>query len=223
MFIRAVLATFKYVIPSLVAHREFTKKDYEQNLKFKDSGSIGPYLDLTIKGALQEKEVFINVSSLIRKRNQLETEGGDGVYLESDSSPFGKDEGILLDDIVNFYNDPTNDYDVSPPTDFNITSYTGPQIVLGDEVYQDIQNNAGDNLTIGGLVVGTSNSGNTISIGWRSAINTSASPDLTLPSNPELDQLFRAGEIYTIVGDFSSPRDPNNKTHQTEAQVTVST
>ena len=106
----------------------------------------------------------------------------------------------------------------------NITSYSlGTQIVHGDRVYQDIVNDAGDNLTIEGLVVGTSNSGNTISIAWRSAINTSASPDLTLPSKPEVDQLFRAGEIYTIVGDFSSPIDRNNKTHQTEAQITVST
>ena len=223
MFMRAVLTTFKYVIPSLVAHKEFIKNDWEQNLKFKDEGSIGPYLDLTIKGALSDRDVFINISSLIRKRNQLATEDDNGVYLERDSSPFGTDEGILLDDIVNFYNDPTNDYDVSPPNDFNIASYTGPQIVHGDKVYQDIQNDANDYLTIEGLVVGTSNSGNTISIAWRSAINTSASPDLTLPSKPELDQLFRAGEIYTIVGDFSSPLDLNNKTHQTEAQITVST
>tara|TARA_B100001093_G_scaffold302627_2_gene288629 strand:- start:4432 stop:12453 length:8022 start_codon:yes stop_codon:yes gene_type:complete len=221
MFMRAVLMVFKYVIPSLVSHKDFTKNDYEQNLKFKDEGGIGPYLDLTIKGALSERDVFINVSSLIRKRNQLSTESGDGIYLESDSSPFGVDEGILLDDIVNFYNDPTNDYDVSSPVDFNINSFSaGSQLNHGDRVYQDIVNDAGDNLTIEGLIVATSNSGNTISIAWRGAINTSKSPDVTLPSNPELDQLFRTGEIYTVVDPYSSPPD---NTQQTVATVTIST
>ena len=62
------------------------------------------------------------------------------------------------------------------------------------------------------------NSGNSILVGWRGAINTDT--NTTLPSKPELDQLFRAGQIYTILDPYSSPQD---KTQQTVAQITIST
>jgi hypothetical protein len=222
MFMRAVLTTFKYVIPSLVPQKVFTKYDFEQNLKFKDVDDISSYLNTTIKDALNNSNIFMNVGAIIKKRNQLNTEGGEGIFLERDSSPFiDNDQGLLIDDIVDWWNDPTNDNDLSAPVQIDITSYTGPQIVHGSTVYQDIVDDNGDNLTIEGLVVGTLNGGNTILVGWRGAINTSVSPNLTLPSNPELDQLFTDGTIYTIVGQYDSPIV--DKTHETEAVVTIST
>jgi hypothetical protein len=222
MFMRAVLTTFKYVIPSLVPQKVFTKYDFEQNLKFKDVDDISSYLNTTIKDALNDSNIFMNVGAIIKKRNQLNTEGGEGIFLERDSSPFiDNDQGLLIDDIVDWWNDPTNDNDLSAPVQIDITSYTGPQIVHGSTVYQDIVDDNGDNLTIEGLVVGTLNGGNTILVGWRGAINTSVSPNLALSSNPELDQLFTDGTIYTIVGQYDSPIV--DKTHETEAVVTIST
>ena len=218
MFMRAVLTTFKYVIPSLVPQKIFTKYDYQQNLKFKDTDDISSYLPITIKDALDNSDIFMNIGAIVKKRNQLDTEDGDGVFLESDSSPFNQE--LLIDDIADWWNDPENDGDLSAPVQLNITSYTGPQLVHGNIVYQDVIADNGDNLTIEGLVVGTLNGGTSILVGWRGAINTSASPDLTLPSKPELDQLFRAGTIYTIVGQYDSPII--DKTHQTDAVVTVS-
>ena len=222
MFMRAVLTTFKYVIPSLVPQKEFTKYDYQQNLKFKEVNDISSYLNTTIKEALDNSDIFMNVGAIIKKRNQLFTEDDEGIFLERDSSPFidGIDEGILLDDIAAWWNDPTNDNDISAPIQLNIASYTGPQLVHGNVVYQDVIDDNGDNLTIEGLIVGTLNGGNSVLVGWRGAINTSVSPDLSLPSKPELDQLFRAGTIYTIVGQYDSPII--DKTHQTDAVVVVS-
>ena len=218
MFMRAVLTTFKYVIPSLVPQKEFTKRDYEQNLKFKDTDDISSYLNTTIKDALDNSEVFMNIGALISKRNQLFTESGAGVFLETDTDLTGADEGLLIDDIAEWWNDPTNDNDLSAPVQLNITSYTNSQIVHNDRVYQDIVDDNGNNVTIEGLVVGTLNSGNSILVGWRGAINTDT--NTTLPSKPELDQLFRAGQIYTILDPYSSPQD---KTQQTVAQITIST
>lgn len=221
MFMRAVLTTFKYVIPSLVPQREFTKYDFEQNLKFKTVEDISSYLNTTIADALVNKEIFMNVSAIVKKRNQLDTEDGDGIFLESDSSPFDEgDAGLLIDELYGtWWNDPNNDNDLSAPVQLNITSYTGPQLVHGNVVYQDIIDGNGDNLTIEGLVVGTLNGGNTILVGWRGAINTSVSPNAALPSEPKLDQLFRDGTIYTIVGQYDSPII--DKTHETDAVVTV--
>ena len=216
---RAVLTTFKYVIPSLVPQKEFTKRDYEQNLKFKDTDDISSYLNTTIKDALDNSEVFMNIGALISKRNQLFTESGVGVFLETDTDLTGADEGLLIDEVFNeWWNDPTNDNDLSAPVQLNITSYTNSQIVHNDRVYQDIVDDNGNNVTIEGLVVGTLNSGNSILVGWRGAINTDT--NTTLPSKPELDQLFRAGQIYTILDPYSSPQD---KTQQTVAQITIST
>ncbi len=227
MFMRAVLTTFKYVIPSLVPQKEFSKRDYEQNLKFKDIDDISSYLPITIKDALDNSDVFMNVGSLIRKRNQLDTEANEGIFLERDSSPFIEgDAGLLIDDLVdNWWNDPTRDDDISAPVQLNVASYTGPQIQHGDTVYQDIVDNDGNNLIIEGLVVGTLNSKNSILVGWRNAINTSASPDLTLPSTPELDQLFRDGTIYTIQGQYDSPMptSPVGIAKITEATITINT
>jgi len=224
MFIRAVLMTFKYVIPSLVPLKEFTKRDYEQNLKFKDIDDISSYLPITIKDALNNSDVFMNVGALIRKRNQLFTEGDPvdegegGIFLETDTDLSGADEGLLIDDIAQWYNDPTNDNDLSMPVQFNITSYTNSQIQEADIVYQDIVDDAGNNLTIEGLVVRTLNSRNSILVGWRSAINTDT--NAVLPSKPELDQVFQDGEIYTVVDPYSSPPD---NTRQTVAQITINT
>ena len=120
---RAVLTTFKYVIPSLVPQKEFTKRDYEQNLKFKDTDDISSYLNTTIKDALDNSEVFMNIGALISKRNQLFTESGAGVFLETDTDLTGADEGLLIDDIAEWWNDPTNDTDLSAPVQLNITSY----------------------------------------------------------------------------------------------------
>ena len=219
MFMRAVLTTFKYVIPSLVPQKVLTKYDYQQNLKFKDTDDISSYLPITIKDALDNSDIFMNIGAIFKKRNQLNTEDGDGVFLESDSSPFNQE--LLIDEIFEtWWNDPENDGDLSAPVQLNITSYTGPQLVHGNIVYQDIIADNGDNLTIEGLVVGTLNGGTSILVAWKGAINTSASPDLILPSKPELDQLFRSGTIYTIVGQYDSPII--DKTHQTDAVVTVS-
>ena len=224
MFIRAVLMTFKYVIPSLVPLKEFTKRDYEQNLKFKDIDDISSYLPITIKDALNNSDVFMNVGALIRKRNQLFTEGDPndpfegGIFLETDNDLTGADQGLLIDDIAQWFNDPTNDNDLSMPVQFNITSYTNSQIQEADIVYQDIVDDAGNNLTIEGLVVETLNSRNSILVGWRSAINTDT--NAVLPSKPELDQVFQDGEIYTVVDPYSSPPD---NTRQTVAQITINT
>lgn len=220
MFMRAVLTTFKYVIPSLVPQKEFTKYDYQQNLKFKEVDDISSYLNTTIKEALDNSDIFMNVGAIIKKRNQLYTEDDQGIFLERDSSPFDPDEGILLDDIAAWWNDPTNDNDISAPVQLNVTSHTGPQLVHGNIVYQDVVNNNGDNITIEGLIIGTLNGGNSVLVGWRGAINTSVSPDAALPSKPELDQLFRDGTIYTIVGQYDSPII--DKTHETDAVVVVS-
>ena len=228
MFMRAVLTTFKYVIPSLVPQKEFTKRDYEQNLKFKDVGDISSYLNTTIRDALDNTDVFMNVGALISKRNQLFTEGGDGVFLETDTDLTGADEGLLLDDIASFYNNPDSGYDVSPPVQLNITSYSlGTQIVHGDRVYQDITDDSGANIRIEGLVVdvlndgstpGVAVAGDTLLVGWRSAINTDT--NTVLPSKPELDQLFRAGNLYTIIDPYSDPQDT---TQETVAQITITT
>ena len=228
MFMRAVLTTFKYVIPSLVPQKEFTKRDYEQNLKFKDIADISSYLNTTIRDALDNTDVFMNVGALISKRNQLFTEGGAGVFLETDNDLTGADEGLLLDDIASFYNNPDSGYDLSPPVQLNITSYSlGTQIVHGDRVYQDITDDSGANIRIEGLVVdvlndgstpGVAVAGDTLLVGWRSAINTDT--NTVLPSKPELDQLFRAGNLYTIIDPYS---DPQNTTQETVAQITITT
>jgi len=223
MFMRAVLTTFKYVIPSLVPQKEFTKRDYEQNLKFKEVNDISSYLNTTIKEALDNSDIFMNVGAIIEKRNQLFTEDDEGIFLERDSSPFidGIDEGLRIDDLFSsWWNNPTNDNDISAPIQLNIESYTGPQLVHGNVVYQDVVDNNGDNITIEGLIVGTLNGGNSVLVGWRGAINTSVSPDLSLPSIPEADILFRDGTIYTIVGQYDSPII--DKTHETDAVVVVS-
>ena len=226
MFLRAVLTTFKYVIPSLVPQKEFTKRDYEQNLKFKDIADISSYLSTTIKDALNNSEVFMNVGAIIKKRNALSTEGGEGIFRERDfpDSP-AVDQGLLIDDMAAWWNDPTKDDDISAPVQLNVASYTGPQIRHGDTVYQDIVDNDGNNIIINGLVVGTLNSGNSILVGWRGAINTSASPDLTLPSMPEPDHLFRDGPIYTIQGQYDSPMptSPVGIAKITEATITINT
>ena len=215
MFMRAVLTAFKYVIPSLVPAAVITKQDYHQNLKFKDVGDISSYLNTRIIDAIADKFTFMNVAAIIEKRNQLSTEGGDGVFLESDSSPY--DQELLIDDIADWWNDPEDDADISAPVQIDILSYTGPQLVSGNVVYQDL----GGGITIEGLIVSTKNSGNTILVGWRGAINTSASPDFVYPSKPELDQLFVSGTIYTIAGQYDSP-EPLVKIIETSAEVSVS-
>ena len=160
----------------------------------------------------------MNVAAIIEKRNQLSTEGGDGVFLESDSSPYDiGDSGLLIDDIADWWNDPEDDADISAPVQMNITSYTGPQLVSGNIVYQDL----GNDIMIEGLIVSTKNGRNSILVGWRGAINTSASPDFVYPSKPELDQLFISGTIYTIVGQYDSP-EPLVKIIETSAEVSVS-
>ena len=219
MFMRAVLMAFKYVIPSLVPAAVITKQDYHQNLKFKDSGEISSYLNTRIIDAIADKFTFMNVSAIIKKKNQLSTEDGNRVYLESDSSPYDiGDSGLLIDELFGtWWNNPEDDYDISAPVLINITSFAGPQLVHGSIVYQDI----GNNVIIEGLIVGTANGGNSILVGWRGAINTSASPDFVYPSKPELDQLFRAGTIYTIVEQYDSPESAV-KTPETTAEVTIS-
>ncbi len=197
LFVRSVLMAFKYVIPSLVPQKVFTKRDYEQNLKFKDVDDISSYLPITIKDALDNSDVFMNVGAIFRKINQLDTESSDGFYIErDDSNPLNNE--LLIDDYIgNWWNDATNDDDVSAPVEFTITSViSGGNIVHGDIVFQNIVDNDGANITIEGLVVGHNNSANrTILIAWKGAINTDTST--TLPSSPEVDQFFRDGVIYT--------------------------
>ena len=282
MFVRSVLMAFKYVIPVLKPEKVFTKRDYEQNLKFKDTDDISSYLPLTIKDALNNSDVFMNVGVVMKKINQLDTEGGLGFVLEqgtetilmlgsgsgtfrvgedisqtigsitvtgevasvgtdsinitnqvasdgsntlfavtSNSDPsnitaIGRTDGttasypiaivdetqkLLIDDHPgNWWNDQSNNDDVSAPVEFIITGFepAGGNIVDQDIVFQNITNDEGDNITIEGLVVGHTGDGvgRTILIAWKGAINTDTST--TLPSRPEADTVFRTGTIFTI-------------------------
>ena len=198
LFMRSVLMAFKYVIPALVPQKVFTKRDYEQNLKFKDTDDISSYLPITIKDALDNRDIFMNVGAMMNKINQLDTESGLGFVLESDTAD--TDRELHIDDhATNWWNDAANDADLSAPFEFIATSIgsTG-DIVQGDIVFQDIQNDEDENLTITGSVVGHNSDGSnrTILISWKGAINTDSST--TLPSTPEADQFFRTGVIYTI-------------------------
>jgi len=136
LFMRAVLMSFKYVIPSFQPHTQFTKSDYQQNLKFKDIGEISSFFNITIDDAIADEFVFTNISAITEKRNPLTTESGNFIYLESDSSPFNRE--LLIDDIEDWWNNPENSNDISEPVQFNITSSTGPSVNQGDMVYQDI-------------------------------------------------------------------------------------
>jgi hypothetical protein len=198
MFLRAVLTTFKYVIPALVPQREFTKRDYEQNLKFKDHDDISSYLPVTIKDALAERDVFMNIGATITKINQLDTEGGAGFYIESDTSNPLNDQLLIDDHITNWWNNPLDDQDVSAPVAFSIDSYNqGGEITTGDFVYQD-KIISGETVRIQGLVVSHEGdlSDRILNIGWRGAYNISTST--VLSSNPEATQLFETGVIFTL-------------------------
>ena len=202
MFLRAVLTTFKYVIPSLVPQKEFTKRDYEQNLKFKDRSDISSYLPITIKDALAQRDVFMNIGATITKINQLDTEAGAGFYIESDTSDPLNDELLIDDHITNWWNDPENSQDVSAPVEFSIDSYTqinssAGQIQTGDTVYQD-KIIDGEYIRIQAIVISHvgDSTNRIIRIGWNGAFNLTTSTELS--SNPEATQLFETGEIYTL-------------------------
>ena len=202
MFLRAVLTTFKYVIPALVPQREFTKRDYEQNLKFKDHEDISSYLPLTIKDALAHRDVFMNIGATFKKINQLDTEAGAGFYIESDTSDPLNDELLIDDHITNWWNDPENSQDVSAPVVFSIDNYTqtlssAGQIQSADIVYQD-KIIDGNHIRIQGVVISHigDSTDRMIQIAWRGAYNLTSFTELS--SNPEATQLFETGTIYTL-------------------------
>jgi hypothetical protein len=197
MFVRSVLMAFKYVIPALVPQKVFTKRDFEQNLKFKEVNDISCYLPITIKDALNNSDVFMNVGAIIKKINQLDTEDDLGFVLETDTA--GTQELLIDDHHTNWWNDQSNNDDVSAPVEFTITSIiSGGNIVDQDTVFQNITNDEGDNITLEGLIVGHDDSGanRKILIAWKSAFNTDTLT--TLPSRPEADTVFKNGTIFTV-------------------------
>lgn len=191
MFVRAILMTFKYLIPAFGESHVRTKDDYLQNLKFKDREDISPYLYTTIKESLNNEFIFTNVASLVTKRNQLATESGEGFYLERDDDDTKE---LLINDIVDWWNDPENPNDVSAPVLINIIAISGEPMHHGDMVYQDIADRDGVQVTIGGLIVGTRNDGNSLMVSWRNAEEIASGT--VLPSMPQPDILFRDGTIY---------------------------
>jgi len=198
MFVRSVLMAFKYVIPALVPQKVFTKRDYEQNLKFKDTDDISSYLPITIKHALDNSDIFMNIGAMMSKINQLNTEDDLGIVIESDTNDTNR-ELLIDEDDANWWNNASNPDDVSAPNAFTITSLiSGDNIVHTDIVFQDIQNDEGDNIQIEGMIVDHHDddaSNRIILIAWKGAINTDNST--ALPSIPEADTLFRTGTIYT--------------------------
>jgi len=195
-FIRTILTTFKYVIPTFQPRHLFAKHDYQQNLKFKDWNDISSYLNLTIADAISDESIFTNLGARMRKRNPLESEDGQIFTLEKHVVGSDANNNILIDDIAEWWNDPENPNDVSAPVQATITAGAGT-INPGDTVYQDVQDEEGDNITIGGLIVDKPDE-TTLMIAWKSAVNTTEDPAVTLPSMPEYDILFRVGDIYTL-------------------------
>ena len=194
-FLRTVLTTFKYVIPTFQPRDPIAKHDYQQNLKFKDWNDISSYLYLTIKDVINTPSIFTNLGARMIKRNPLATEGGDIFTLEKHVVGSDVNNNILIDDVAEWWNDPENPNDVSAPV--RAITLIATTIFEGDIVYQDVLNRDFDNVTIEGLIVDKPND-TTLMISWKSAVNTTASPDLILPSMPEYDILFRDGEIYTL-------------------------
>ena len=191
-FLRAVLTTFKYVIPTFEPRDHIAKHDYQQNLKFKDWNDISSYLNLTIADAISDQCVFTNLGARMIKRNPLESEDGQIFTLEKHVVGSDANNNILIDDVAEWWNDPENPNDVSAPVQATTSVTT---INIGDMVYQDVQDEEGDNITIGGLIIDKPNE-TTLMIAWKSGVNTTT--DVTLPSMPEYDILFRDGDIYTL-------------------------
>lgn len=190
MFVRSVLLALKYVIPCFMPRGEFAKYDYEQNLKFKDPTDISSYLPLTIKEALNNEFVFANFPAIITKRNELATEVGDHVHTEDDKA-------LLINDVIDWWNDPTNDRDISAPVEFTVVegSYQNTNYFnSSDTVYQDIIDGDGNNVTLEGYITDVYDNNHTLWIGWKGAINTDTGD--VLPSMPQPDILFRDGVLY---------------------------